>query len=84
MPDCSSTTSPILTDECAKSRNFCDSAKDLLPPYLNNTEPLEPEDIPLQVALLTMEMAALRQKLSTMSEIFAQMAQLVNPDLFSL
>lgn len=34
-----------------------------LPPFLRITEPLEPEDIPLQVALLTMEIAALRQVL---------------------
>ena len=31
-----------------------------LPPYLLRTDPMELEDIPLQVALLTMEIAALR------------------------
>ena len=30
------------------------------PPYLQNTEPMELEDVPLQVALLTMELATLR------------------------
>lgn len=37
-----------------------------LPPYLYNTDPMEPEDIPLQVALLTMEIASLRQFLMTL------------------
>jgi hypothetical protein len=35
-----------------------------LPPYLLNWEPLEIEHLPLQVALLTMEMAALVQRLT--------------------
>jgi hypothetical protein len=34
------------------------------PPYLLNTEPLELEAVPLQVALLTAEMDYLRQRLS--------------------
>lgn len=34
---------------------------EILPSYLLNTEPLEPTDLPLQVALLTMELAQLRQ-----------------------
>ena len=37
-----------------------------LPPYLRNTEPMEPEAIPLQVALLTMELAALRHRLAVL------------------
>lgn len=32
-------------------------------PFLLNCEPMEPEDLPLQVALLTMELAQLRQEL---------------------
>jgi hypothetical protein len=31
-----------------------------LPPYLRETEPLEIEDLPLQVSLLTMELAVIR------------------------
>lgn len=31
-----------------------------LPPYLLRTEPMELDDLPLQVALLTMEIATLR------------------------
>jgi hypothetical protein len=34
-----------------------------LPPYLRNTDPMEPEDLPLQVALLTMELASVRERL---------------------
>jgi hypothetical protein len=31
------------------------------PLFLRNSDPLEPEDLPLQVALLTMELARLRK-----------------------
>lgn len=31
------------------------------PLFLRNSEPLEPDDLPLQVALLTMELARLRR-----------------------
>lgn len=55
----------------------------LLPPYLHNTEPLEPEDLPLQTALLTMEMASFRRKLAALSQGLGDLAQLINPDLFS-
>lgn len=37
-----------------------------LPPYLHNTEPMELEDIPLQVALLTMEVAQLRTTMAVL------------------
>ncbi len=37
-----------------------------LPPFLLNSEPMEPEDIPLQVALLTMELARLRQDMTAL------------------
>jgi hypothetical protein len=41
---------------------------EVLPPHLAhpNWEPLEPEHIPLQVALLTMELASLRPRLGAM------------------
>lgn len=35
-----------------------------LPPYLHNTEPMELDDLPLQLALLTMEAAWARQQIS--------------------
>ena len=38
-------------------------------PFLNNTEPMELEDLPLQVALLTMELCALRGRLAKIEEI---------------
>jgi hypothetical protein len=34
-----------------------------LPPFLRETDPMDIESLPLQVALLTMEMAALRGRL---------------------
>lgn len=43
------------------------------PPYLNNTEPLEVEDTPLQLALLTMEVAEHRR---TLAQLAGQIAQL--------
>jgi hypothetical protein len=37
-----------------------------LPPHLLNWEPMEPEHLSLQVALLTMELAALRPRLAAL------------------
>lgn len=37
------------------------SSQSELPTFLRNWDPLEPEDLPLQVALLTMELATTRQ-----------------------
>lgn len=54
----------------------------LLPPYLHNTEPLETEDIPLQLALITMEVASLREKLARLSQALTEAGQMINPDLF--
>lgn len=54
-----------------------------LPPYLHNTEPLEAEDIPLQLCLVTMEVASLRAKLEALSRGLAELSQMVKPDLFS-
>jgi hypothetical protein len=34
------------------------------PPFLRNTEPMEPEDMPLQLALVTMELAELRHRVA--------------------
>jgi hypothetical protein len=42
-------------------------------PYLRNSEPLEPDELPLQVALLTMEAASLR-------EAIARIEALLNDD----
>jgi hypothetical protein len=44
------------------------SQNDDLPPFLNITDPLELEHIPLQVALLTMEIAAMRRLLLTLTK----------------
>jgi hypothetical protein len=61
------------------------SDQDCLPPYLKES-PTEIEDIPLQVALLTMELATQRQamaKLATLAAalaaIFTTLAQAVEP-----
>lgn len=40
-----------------------------LPPYLLNTEPMEPADIPLQLALLTMEVRTQREALDRLSSV---------------
>lgn len=53
-----------------------------LPPFLHNIEPLEMEDLPLQVALLTMEIASLREKLTALSRSLTETALRVEPDLF--
>lgn len=52
---------------------------DLLPPYLHNTEPLEPEDVPLQLALITMEVAELRDRMAAMARAFTELARLMAP-----
>jgi hypothetical protein len=46
---------------------------------LRNTEPLEPEAIPLQLALLTMEVAAQRVALQRMAAMLEVAATLINP-----
>ena len=40
-----------------------------LPPYLLRTEPMEVEDLPLQVALLTMEVAELRRMMAVQADL---------------
>lgn len=47
-----------------------------LPPFLCNSEPLEPEDMPLQLALLTMEAASCRTSLALISETLDRLAKL--------
>ena len=80
-PECSYTTLPTRTDECAKSKNCSEPSAGLLPPYLNNTEPLEPEDQGLQLALVTMEVASMRHKLAAMSRLLRELAMVTQPDL---
>jgi hypothetical protein len=41
---------------------------DDLPPFLRITESLTPEELPLQVALLTMELARMRLELSRLND----------------
>jgi hypothetical protein len=50
-----------------------------LPPFLRSTEMLEPEDIPLQVALLTMEVAQLRLSLSRLAALLMTAGQETDP-----
>jgi hypothetical protein len=55
-----------------------------LPPFLRLTEPLEPEQIPLQVALLTMELAQMRtamQRLAEALDAITAAARAAAPDL---
>ena len=40
---------------------------DCLPAFLRETEPLELDQLPLQVALLTMELASIRMKLAALA-----------------
>jgi hypothetical protein len=48
-----------------------------LPPYLRTTEPMEVEALPLQVSLLTMELATQRQMLQRMSLILETAAAMM-------
>lgn len=50
-----------------------------LPPYLRETEPMEIEQIPLQVSLLTMEIAAQRQALERLAALFEAAATCMKP-----
>lgn len=64
------------------SKNSCDNNTVCLPTYLNNTEPLELEDIPLQVALLTMELAAMRTAQAQTAALLRRLAHLIDPKEF--
>jgi hypothetical protein len=48
-----------------------------LPPYLQRTEPMEVEDLPLQVSLLTMELALHRQMMGRMAIILETAARML-------
>jgi hypothetical protein len=50
-----------------------------LPPYLLRTEPMELEDIPLQVALLTMEIANMRRSLEALTRLMENAAREIRP-----
>ena len=50
-----------------------------LPPYLLNTEPMEAADIPLQLALLTMEVRAHREALDRLSAVLNYAASMTKP-----
>lgn len=50
-----------------------------LPSFLLETAPLEAEDIPLQVALLTMEVASLRDRLTTLAWLLRQAGEASEP-----
>ena len=54
-----------------------------LPPYLRRTEPMEAEDIPLQLALLTMEVATQRQALALLATTLETLAAAIRPPEFS-
>lgn len=59
-----------------KSKDLTE-AKPPLPPYLERTEPMEVEDLPLQVSLLTMEIANQRHMLQRMSVILETAARMM-------
>jgi hypothetical protein len=63
-------------------KNSSDKNGVLLPPYLNNTDPLELEDTPLQLALITMEVARLREQLTALARQLTTAAAMINPDSF--
>ena len=50
-----------------------------LPPYLRRTEPMEPDDLPLQVALLTMEVATQRKSLALLATTLETLAGAIRP-----
>jgi hypothetical protein len=55
-----------------------------LPPYLTRTEVMELDDLPLQVSLLTMEVAAQRQALERLAAILGMAARMARPAPASL
>ena len=50
-----------------------------LPPYLARTDVMELDDLPLQVSLLTMEVAAQRLALQRISDLLNYAASLIQP-----
>lgn len=55
-------------------------AEQFLPPYLLETEPLELDDLPLQVSLLTMELAAQRQQITSLTQRLAALRVIIGTD----
>lgn len=55
-----------------------------LPPYLRATEPMEPEDIPLQLALLTMEVANQRKALDRLAFLFRTIGEAIDSPATSI
>lgn len=62
-----------------KSKGELQTSIPPLPPYLARTEPMEVEDLPLQVSLLTMELAAMRQMMQRMAVVLETAARMMNP-----
>lgn len=79
MPEISSISLPIPIEGCASSKTCCDKNAACLPNYLHNTDPLELEDLPLQVALLTHELANMRTAQAQMARLLTVMADLLTP-----
>lgn len=50
-----------------------------MPPYLLRTEPMEIEDLPLQVMLLTMEIANLRRSNAAAAALLENVARAIKP-----
>lgn len=62
---------------------FLDIPPQRLPPFLEaQTAVLEPEDLPLQVLLLTQEMAATRRRLELLAQTLTVLAEMMRPDAF--
>ena len=55
------------------------SIMDELPPYLLRTEPMELEDLPLQVSLLTMEVANMRRSLEAIARLMDNAVREIRP-----
>jgi len=53
-----------------------------LPPFLREWTPLEIDQLPLQVALLTMELAAIRQRLDRLATVLIALADSLKPPVF--
>ncbi len=57
-----------MSDQSTPVFNLPTEALEATPLHLLNTDPLELEDVPLQVALLTMEVAQLRETVRELVE----------------
>lgn len=52
-----------------------------LPSFLRLTEPLDLDQVPLQLALVTMELASLRQQVTSLSGLLASAAERTAPSV---